>query len=101
MDSLWSVEGTQGPSPGPPKRWTCNLNLRTGRTSAPSGGRRLLGPPGVEAPVGLLFAERSFVEPKFEQEVEGAADDRPLLDVEMLHDLSAVEIGPDGGEFFL
>src|SRR5204863_8055832 len=31
MCSLGSVEGTQGPSPGPPNRWTCNLNLRTGR----------------------------------------------------------------------
>src|SRR5437868_6452321 len=36
MGSLCSVEGTQGPSPGPPKWWTCNLNLRTGRTSSPA-----------------------------------------------------------------
>src|SRR2546422_4083660 len=34
MGSLCSVEGTQGPSPGPPKWWTCNLNLRTGTTRA-------------------------------------------------------------------
>src|SRR5438105_387305 len=33
MCSSWSVEGTQGPSPGPPNGWTCNLNLRTGRSS--------------------------------------------------------------------
>src|SRR6266511_1725686 len=33
MCSLGSVEGTQGPSPGPPNWWTCNLNLRTGSSS--------------------------------------------------------------------
>ena len=91
------VEEFAGGRPGPV--WPDGLTAGVGPVRSPSA---LLGPPRVEAPAGLLLAERALVEAQLEQEVERLARRRgPGAMPEVLHDLAPVEVGADGVELLL
>ncbi len=56
------------------------------------------GPPRVQAPAGLFFAQRALFQAELEQEVERLAHDRARGQTQVVHDLAAVELGADGVE---
>ena len=65
------------------------------------GGAVALGPPRVQAAVGLLLAQRALVEAQLHQEVQRLAHHRARGHAEVLHDLAAVELGAQRVELLL
>ena len=62
---------------------------------------RATRPPLVEATVGLFLAQRTLLEAKLEEEVEGVADKRAGLELKVLHHLATVEVGANRIELLL
>ena len=57
-----------------------------------------VGPPAVEAPVGLLLAEGALLQAQLEEEVERPPHLGTGRQAQVRHHLVAVEVGPDGGQ---
>ena len=58
-------------------------------------------PPGQQRRLGVVVGHRAVVEPQLEQEAVGLADLAARRDPEDLHDLVAVEVGPDRRQLLL
>src|SRR5690606_14528388 len=103
---------SSAPSPDPLPRANCHgfpspsddfslqfaWNFSSPGTSARLGsglGLLALGPPGVEAAVGLLLAERALLQAQLEEHRQRRAHVGAGADAQVLHDLLAIDVGPD------
>jgi hypothetical protein len=57
------------------------------------------GPPVVEEPEGVLARMRAVFEANLEQVVQSPAYQRAGRESQVVHHLTAVQVGPDGSEF--